>query len=610
MFDERETEFDEPRDLGLLAWIWRFLRPYRGYIALAIVLMPVYSAFSLAQPYVIKLAIDLFITPASRPHMPGWLRWLSTVSPARGILLAGAVYALLVLGEFVSFYGQYFLTMLVAQLGLSDLRVALFRHIEKLPMAFFDREPSGRLVSRVTTDIDAIGEMFNSGALTIFSDGLVLLSVVVLMFRLSPVLASVTLLTTLPLLLIVKVLQVQARRVYREIRRRLAALSAYLSEAIEGMTTIQLFTREDRSLAEFDEFNSACRDALRRANIYEAGLYSLVEAASSICVGVLLWRGGYRGVSLGTLVAFVEYVQKFFVPLRDMSTKYAALQSALAAVERIVEVMLRNSTESNYAPALRLGRPPSEIRFEHVSFSYRPGEKVLHDLSFCVEPGQKVAIVGPTGAGKSTIIKLLVRFYDPQEGRILLDGVDLRKLDLSYLRRVVGIVQQEVFIFSGTIADNVRMGRDDISEAQVIAALKRAQAYDFVARLPLGLNQPIGEKGLELSSGQRQLLAFARALAFDPPILVMDEATSSVDPETERWIQCGLEELLQGRTALIIAHRLSTIQKADQILVISHGTLREKGTHQELIAKRGLYWRLFELQYGSVEKFDSTVSAM
>jgi ATP-binding cassette subfamily B protein len=597
MLSEQEMDFATSRDLSLMAWIWKFVRPYGGKLAVALGLMPVYTFFSLAQPYVIKLTIDLFLHPSSGAANYRWLAALRHLQPAHGIQLMGGCYALLVAGEFCAFYGQYYLTMVVAQLGLSDLRLALFRHVERLPAPFFDREPSGRLVTRITTDIDAINEMFNAGALTIVTDLLVLASIIALMFHLSPRLALWTLGVSAPVALVVKLLQAQARAVYRRIRGSVAALSAYLSEAIVGISTIQLFAAEERSRAEFDQFNRFCRDALMRANVYEAGLYSMVEAASAITLGVILWIGGYRGVGLGTLVAFIEYAQKFFFPLREMSTKYTALQSALAAVERIAGTMRDNAVEANPTPAVKPQSVHGEIVFDGVHFAYRSNEPALAGLSFRVEPGQKVAIVGPTGAGKSTIAKLLARFYDVQSGRILLDGIDVRNLDLAWLRRVIGIVQQDVFIFSGTVFENVRMGREDLKEAQVISALERAQAYPFVERLPGGLYEPLGERGSNLSTGQRQLLAFARALAYDPPILVLDEATSSVDAETERLIRVALDELLKDRTALIIAHRLSTIEKADLILVVAHGQVRESGTHEELLARRGLYYRLFQLQY-------------
>jgi len=513
------------------------------------------------------------------------------------------VYLLLVAGEFSTFYGQFYLTMIVAQFSLSDLRMALFKHVERLPMSFFDRTPTGRLVSRMTTDIDAINEMFSAGSLTMFMDVLTMLGIVAIMFAFDARLALWAMCAVPALLLILNFFGRRARVVYREIRERLAALNAYLAEALAGMAVVQLFTRERRSRDEFDALNLKSRDAQRTANIYEAGVFSAVESLSAATIGIILWAGGgevtRRVITLGTLVAFIDYAQKFFLPLRDISSKYTALQSALAAMERIEALM---ETPASIASPPVPHQPKAvrgEIIFDHVGFAYRAGEPVLRDLSFTVEPGRKIAIVGATGSGKSTIIKLLTRFYDVSAGRILVDGIDVREWDLTALRRAIGLVQQDVFLFAGDVLDNVRLARTDLGEAEVRQALRRAQALDFVERLPGGLHEEIRERGANLSSGQRQLLSFARALAYDPRVLVMDEATSSVDSETESLVQRALDELLKDRTALVIAHRLSTIERADRILVLSQGALRESGTHAELLAHRGLYHRLFELQYAT-----------
>ena len=391
--------------------------------------------------------------------------------------------------------------------------------------------------------------------------------------------------------------------IYREIRERLAALNAYLAESLAGMAVVQLFTREKRSREEFDALNLKSRDAQMVANIYEAGVFSAVESLSSATIGIILWAGGgqviRRVITAGTLVAFLDYARMFFMPLRDISSKYTTLQSALAAMERI-EALMETPASIASPPAPRQPSPiRGEIVFDHVSFAYRAGEPVLRDLSFTVEPGRKIAIVGATGSGKSTIIKLLTRFYDVSAGRIMVDGVDVREWDLTALRRAIGLVQQDVFLFAGDVFDNVRLARTDLGEAEVRQALRRAQALGLVERLPGGLHEQIRERGANLSSGQRQLLSFARALAYDPRVLVMDEATSSVDSETESLVQRALDELLKDRTALVIAHRLSTIERADRILVLSQGVLRESGTHAELLARRGLYHRLFELQYAA-----------
>ena len=599
---EAEEEIGRAYDSRLLRWVWTYVRPYRRLFWLSVVLMPLNSIFALLQPYVVKLTIDIFLA-ARRSTPPAWLAATIGHSHGHGMIVMGALYVILLLGEFVTFYGQFYLTMMVSQYSLSDLRLALFRHVERLPMAFFDRTPVGRLVSRMTTDIDAINEMFSAGSLTLFVDLLTLGGIVAIMFWFSPRLALWSLCALPPLLLILNYFRVRSRTVYREIRERLSALNAYLSESLSGMAIIQLFTRERESFREFDELNTKSRDSQRLANIYEAGQFSSVEALSSFTVAIILWMGGgeelHHLIGLGTLVAFIQYAQMFFTPLRDVSSKYTTLQSALAAVERLEALMETPVTIASPALPQRVTGGRGSIVFDRVSFEYRKGEPVLRDLSFGVEAGQKIAIVGPTGSGKTTIIKLLNRFYDVTSGRILVDGVDVRQWDLSDLRRAIGLVQQDVFLFAGDIAENVRLGRSDFSDRQLTDALTRSQAMRFVERMPDGIHQEIRERGANLSTGQRQLLSFARALAYDPRILVMDEATSSVDSETERLIQIALDQLLIGRTALVIAHRLSTIERADRILVLSNGVLRESGTHEELLKRPGLYRRLFELQYAA-----------
>jgi ATP-binding cassette subfamily B multidrug efflux pump len=599
-----EEEFGRAYDWRLIKWVWSYVRPYRGLFWLSIILMPLNSGFALAQPYVFKLTVDLFLA-RRRASAPRWFQPLLHVAHGHNLLMMGAAYLLLLIGEVASFYGQFYLTMMVAQYSLSDLRLALFRHVERLPMAFFDRTPVGRLVSRMTTDIDAINEMFSAGSLTLFIDLLTLAGIIVIMFSFNVRLAAWSLCAVPPLLAVINFFRVRMRVVFREIRDRLAALNAYLSEALSGMAVIQLFAHERESRHEFDQLNEENREIQRTSNIYDACLYSTVEALSSITMAIVLWIGGgeviHRTLSLGTLVAFIFYAQLFFNPLREVSSKYTTLQSALAAVERIEGLMATPDTVASPPQPKRTTGRPGVIVFEHVSFEYRQGEPVLRDLSFKVQPGEKVAIVGPTGSGKSTIIKLLNRFYDVTSGRILVDGVDVREWDLCKLRRTIGLVLQDVFLFADDVFENVRLSRTDLLESDIRLALERAQALRFVERLPEGLHEQIHERGANLSAGQRQLLSFARAIAYDPRILVMDEATSSIDSETERLIQLALGELLAERTALIIAHRLSTIQRADRILVLSNGALRESGTHEELLRRPGLYRRLFELQYAPVE---------
>ena len=599
---EAEEQLERGYDSRLLRWVWQYVRPYRRLFWLSVVLMPLNSIFSLLQPYVVKLTIDIFLA-ARRGGPPAWLAPALKHSHGHGMIVMGALYVILLLGEFATFYGQFYLTNMVSQYSLSDLRLALFRHVERLPMAFFDRTPVGRLVSRMTTDIDAINEMFSAGSLTLFVDLLTLAGIIAIMFAFNAHLALWSLCAIPPLLLIINFFRVRSRAVFRDIRERFAALNAYLSESLSGMAIIQLFTRERESFREFDELNRKSRDSQRLANIYDAGQFSSVEALSSFTLAIILWIGGgeviHRLVGLGTLVAFIQYAQMFFTPLRDVSSKYTTLQSALSAVERLEALIQTPATITSPAQPKRVGGGRGSIAFDRVSFEYRKGEPVLRDLSFRVEAGQKIAIVGPTGSGKTTIIKLLNRFYDVTSGRILVDGVDVREWDLTELRRAIGLVQQDVFLFAGDIAENVRIGRADLSDHDLTDALARSQAMRFVEQMPNGVHEDIRERGANLSSGQRQLLSFARALAYNPRILVMDEATSSVDSETERLIQIALDQLLTGRTALVIAHRLSTIERANRILVLSNGALRESGTHEELLKRPGLYRRLFELQYAS-----------
>ncbi len=597
-----ETPLRSSHDLRLIGFVWSYVRPYRGLFFLSVVLMPLNMAFSLAQPYIIELIIDLFLS-GSRTAPPHWLATFFAATGGASLLKMGVVYVVLVVGEFASFYGQFYLTMMVSQYSLADLRLALFNHVERLPMAFFDHTPVGRLVSRMTTDIDAINDMFGSNALTMFVDLMTMTGIIAIMWARSPHLARWALIAIPPLALIIVLFTGRLRVVYRQIRERLAAINAYLAESLAGMSVIQLFTRERVGRLEFDALNVRSRDAQMVSNIYETGLFACVDTFASLTIAVILWIGGgqviQRLITLGTLVAFMQYARMFFMPLREISNKYASMQSALAAVERIDALM--DEPHAIASPVLpKLPAPvKGSIVFDHVNFEYRAGEPVLKDLSFTVAPGEKVAIVGATGAGKTTIIKLLNRSYDVTGGRILVDGVDVREWDLTTLRRAIGLVQQDVFLFSGDVLENIRLARTDLDERAVRSALSRAQALRFVEHLPAGLHEQIRERGTNLSAGQRQLLSFARALAYNPRILVMDEATSSVDSETERLIQLALEQLLADRTAVVIAHRLSTIERADRIMVLSGGVLRESGTHDELLAQRGLYYRLFELQYAA-----------
>ncbi len=591
----REEALGKTYDLALIQRLWRYVRPYRAQFFVALLCLPVTSVFLLAQPYLLKVAVDRYMTQ----NDPGGLAMT-------GLLFGGAL-----IGEFLFFYIQFNATMSMAQKSLADLRRDLFAHLQELPARFFERNPVGRLVTRLTTDVDAINEAFSAGTLTIFMDVLTTLGIITIMLLLDFYLALVTLTLLPPLLIALNFFRVRTRKNYRTIRERLARINAFLQETISGVMVVHLFAQEKRLFAEFEQRNRDHRDANNISNIYEATLFSTVEATSSISIALMLWYGasqvgigqvgtgqvGTDLVALGTLVAFVDYVQKLFVPIREFSTKYTTLQSALTAVERVFQLLDTPTTITSPDVPQQPAQIRGQIIFEHVWFAYNDEDWVLRDVSFTLEPGEKIALVGATGAGKTTISKLLNRFYDIQKGRILIDGVEVRDWDLAVLRRQIGIVLQDVFMFVGDIATNISLGASEISQQAIEQAAQAVNADHFIRQLPHGYAEELYERGSNLSAGQRQLLSFARALAYDPAILVMDEATSSVDPETEVLIQDALATLMQGRTTLVVAHRFSTIQNVDRILVMHKGQLRESGTHQELMAQHGIYWRLYQLQY-------------
>jgi ATP-binding cassette subfamily B protein len=551
----------------------------------ALVLSPINQVFSLVQPYLLKLGIDGYVQHGD----------------ATGLNRLGFIFIGAIAGEFVSFYGQQYLTMVVAQRTLADLRVAVFERIQRFPMRFFDQTPVGKVVSRVTTDVDVLNEMFAAGAMTIILDALKLTGIVGFMLWINWRLAMVSLVLLPIMVFAIDFFRRMARRTYREIRERIARINGFLQEAISGIAVITLSAREDRTFAEFEKLNGDHRDANQLSNKLEAALFSLVEAVATVSIALMLWRGAALHriglAELGTVVAFIQYIQQFFVPIRDFSAKYAVMQSSMTAAERIFD-LLDQELEPVPASARVPVKARGEITFENVSFAYRPGDWVLRDVSFRVAPGERVAIVGATGSGKTTTIKLLDHLYDAQKGRVMVDGIDVREWDPGALRRRIAVVLQDVFLFSGTVEANVTLGRPDIPRAAVEAAAAYVNADGFIRRMG-GYEALIRERGSNLSGGQRQLLAFARALAHDPTILILDEATSSVDPETEWLIQDALEKLLAGRTALVIAHRLSTIENADRILVFHKGELREEGTHRELLARGGVYARLYRMQYAA-----------
>ena len=571
-------------DARLMRRLLTYLRPYRREVALATAAILGHSALELAPPYLTRLVIDRYI-PAG---------------DLDGVLRVAAIYLATLLGAFALEYSQTWLLQLTGQRIMFDLRMQIYRHLQRLDLSFYDRNPVGRLMTRVTTDVDVLNDLFTGGVVSVFGDVFTLVWIMVVMVWLDPVLALVAF-SVLPLVwLVAQWFRTRVRESYRTVRTWIARINAYLNERITGMATVQLFRREARDYDEFTRIDGAYRDANVQSLFYYAVFYPAIELVSALAAALILWVGGGRVIqdtlSLGSLVAFLQYSARFFRPISDLSEKFNLLQGAMASSERIF--VLLDTPVTITSPAAPLRRAPAGvIRFEHVSFAYVPGEPVLHDVSFEVLPGQRVALVGATGSGKTTIISLLLRFYEVQHGRITIDGVDIRELPLDALRAGFGLVLQDVHLFSGTIADNVHLGHPDIDETTVQRAIEAVHAAPFVARLAQGLAAPVAERGATLSVGQKQLLSFARALAFDRPVLILDEATSSVDTETELLIRDALTVVMRDRTTIAIAHRLSTIQDMDRILVLHKGELRESGTHQELLAQRGIYHRLHALQF-------------
>ncbi|HEX2254807.1 MAG TPA: ABC transporter ATP-binding protein [Thermoanaerobaculia bacterium] len=610
-----EESLGKAYDARLMRRLLGYVRPYRGSALAAVGLIIVSSLLQLVGPLATAVALDLFIRPQgaeTRLSAPSrWTEaWLAAAgwepTALEGIAAVSLVYLAALALTFVVLYLQSRIMLLMGQHIMRDLRQAIFDHLQRLPVAYFDRNPVGRLVTRVTTDVDALNEMFTAGIVSIFGDVVLLAGIVGVLFWLDWRLALVSF-AILPMLTVLTLwFKVRARQSYRDVRVKIARINAFLQEHITGMSVLQLFNRERRAMAEFAAINREHRDANVQAIYYYAVYYPAVELITAVGLGLIIWYGGgevVRGaLSIGALVAFLQNAQRFYQPLSDLSDKYNILQAAMASSERIFRLLDRDpgivSPPDAYRPS---GRVAGDIEFDRVSFAYKAGEPVLEDVSFRIGAGETVAVVGHTGAGKTTLTNLLLRFYDVGSGTVRVDGVDVRQWDLETLRRSVGLVLQDVFLFSGTIGGNIRLGARGIAEDRVRWAAREAEALPFIERLPQGFETLVRERGGGLSVGQKQLIAFARALAFDPSILVLDEATSSIDTETEQAIQRALDRLLTGRTSLVIAHRLSTVQRADRILVMHKGRLREQGTHQELLARRGIYHRLYLLQYKDQE---------
>lgn len=574
----------------LLGYVWAQPRLF----GLSLLLYPVTAAAVVLPPYLVQEILDDAIPNRDLP----------------ALRLYTILYLLAVVFEYVSGLSSQFAMSVLGQRAMRSLRNELFEHVQRLPARFFDRNPIGRVLTRLTNDVDALGEVFATGAVTIIGDLITVSAVVGMMFVLDVRLTLYSFLVVPPLVALTLVFRIYARKAFRAIRTQLARINTFLSEHISGMAVVQLFRQQARTAGEFAELNLAYRDANRSAILFDALLFSVVEAIGTAAVAAMLWWGANDlstgVVGAGTFIAFVQYIRRFFIPIRDLSTKYTVLQSAFAAAERIFGLRdepLPIRSKDSSQPVTGIGR---EIQLRDVWFAYgesdseseRSPQWVLRGVTLQIPVGQKIALVGATGSGKTTILKLLNRTYDVLQGAVTIDGVDIREVELSELRKLFAVVLQDVTLFSGTIMDNLRFG-DAQNEEAVIAAAKAVTAHDFIMRLPQGYQTPVREQGVNFSAGERQLLAFARALATDPEVLILDEATSSVDSETEARIQAALDVLLEGRTAVIVAHRLSTIRKVDRIVVMQHGRVVQEGDHESLMKEEGVYRTLAELHFGA-----------
>lgn len=599
-----EEALGKAYDSRLMRRLLQYMKPYRWRVVLALALVAVVTPLELAPPAIFQRAIDNNFVPVMDHRIAESAAWM-------GIIWLSLLYLAVLAFDFLAQYIQIRIMQRVGQQTMYDMRREIFGHLQRLPMSYFDRNPVGRLVTRVTTDVDALNDLFAAGVVTMINDFFLLVVMAALLFKLDRRLALDTLAILPGILIVTLIFRKYVRDANRRIRTAIARINAFLQEYISGMSVVQLFNRERKALEDFSKRNRDNMLAWRDAILAYALFYPAVEFLSFATIALIYWSGGNRilhgALTLGVLTEFTMYAQRFFRPIQDLSEKFNILQSAMAASERIFKLLDEPLTIQSDPHAVPLVEPRGEIEFRNVWFSYRnvpePADEdwVLRDVSFRVEPGQTFAIVGHTGAGKTTLISLLLRFYDIQRGQILLDGRDIRLIELQDLRRQFGIVLQDPFLFTGTIETNVRLGTQNIENAAVERALEEVGLGEFIRSLSNGAATSVNERGSTLSLGQRQLINFARALAHNPRFLILDEATSSVDTKTELQIREALSRLLSGRTALVIAHRLSTIQHADRILVFHKGRLREQGAHQELLAQRGIYFRLYQLQYKEQE---------
>jgi ATP-binding cassette subfamily B protein len=588
-YKSEEEVLGKAYDSKLMKRLLSYVKPYKHYVIFAILLNIVVAALGPVRPYLTKIAVDDYIAN----------------SDYNGLLLIGLfLFGTLLLQAVI----QYFLTFFTQYLGqrtLYDLRTQIFNHIQKLALKFFDKTPIGRLVTRATNDVEALGELFSSGIVMVFSDIFIIIWILAFMFFMDVSLSLVTL-SVLPVLIYGTFLfRRKARESYRDVRLHLARLNAYMQEHVTGMSVVQIFHKQKDEFKKFSRINSDYRLANIKSIFYYAIFYPSVELLSAIAIGLIIWYGGgeviQSSLTIGVLFAFIQYTEMFFRPIRDLSEKYNIMQTAMASSERIFKLLDNDTFVKNPEHPVKLTDVKGEIEFRDVWFAYSKDDYVLKDISFNIKPGETVAIVGHTGAGKTSLINILTRFYDINKGSIHIDGIDIKDIDKRELRKHISMVLQDVFLFSGNIESNIHLNNESITEDRIINAAKVVGADKFIEKLPNKFEEEVKERGATLSVGQKQLISFARALAYNPQILILDEATSSIDTEAEHLIQNAIEKLLVGRTAIVIAHRLSTIQNSDKIIVLHKGEVRETGSHQELLAKRGIYFKLYQLQYKDQE---------
>jgi len=566
--------------------LFGYIKPYRFLLGLTIFLLLLTAGLEILGPYLVKIAIDRYITPGK----------------FEGLVYVVVLYGLVILFEFIIQYFQVYFTEYMGQKIMYDMRMNIFAHINKMPMSFFDKNPTGRIMTRVTTDVQTLNEMLSSGTVTLFGDVFMIMGITVMMLSLNWKLSLITFSVLILLAIATFIFRSKVRIAFRIIRAKISNINSFLHEAISGINTAKIFNRQEENDKDFKILNRQYLDIYLKTIFYYAVFFPVVILISTMAIALIIWYGGQKVIqnylTLGTLVAFIQYIEKFFHPISDLSEKFGIFQEAIAASERIFKLLEQKPSIISPASPVKVREIKGNIKFDRVWFAYNNRNYVLKDISFKLETGRSIAFVGATGSGKTSIINLLNRFYDIQKGKIFLDDIDIKRFDLQDLRKHIGVVMQDVFLFSGTILDNIRLGNKDISFDKVIKASKYVNAHKFIERLPGKYDYEVKERGQTLSVGQRQLIAFARALVFNPEILlVLDEATSSIDSEIEALIQDALTKIMKNRTTIIIAHRLSTIKNVDKIIVLSHGRIVEEGTHKKLLKLKGIYHKLYRFQY-------------